>query len=396
MKKTLLFILCCISAVFAFANDGAFYAEGNQLIPINESDISVQKEVLTLNRVGNIVQVNVYYEFFNPTDEKELLVGFEAEGVDDEDPRPAFPEHPFISNFKVVINGEPQAFEVAHIGYSYETGRKVSDNYIIDGQVKGISQADLERIGTVFDYVYHFNAKFRQGLNIIQHSYDYKLSMDQGTFYKIDYSVPYVLTAANRWANNQIDDFTLYINMGDHISFNLSPRFFKSADEWTFLGTGKYTAETETDSRYNYNHAANGSDSFVFHIQEGGISFHKTNFHPDGELFIYRLQCEESGVAWFDESDFIIDDWFKKKYKTILVPNKLPFKGNEHPEFTSFTPEQRRIMKNMPFAYRGYVFNAKDLQDYFESTNWYIPNLDYKADMGTLDEKEQAWVEYWK
>ena len=61
-----------------------------------------------------------------------------------------------------------------------------------------------------------------------------------------------------------------------------------------------------------------------------------------------------------------------------------------------FTPEQRRILKNMPFAYRGYIFKNKALQDYFESTNWYIPNPEYKGEMEALSEVEQKWVKFWE
>ena len=75
MRKVLILTLCCLTALFAWANDGVFYAQGNQLIPITETDIRVQKEVLTLNRNDDKIEVNVYYEFFNTSDEKELLGG---------------------------------------------------------------------------------------------------------------------------------------------------------------------------------------------------------------------------------------------------------------------------------------------------------------------------------
>ena len=71
MKKIIAILSCCFSALFTFANDGVFYASGNQLIPITETDISVKKEVLTINRVGDYLEVIVYYEFFNPVGEKE-------------------------------------------------------------------------------------------------------------------------------------------------------------------------------------------------------------------------------------------------------------------------------------------------------------------------------------
>ena len=65
MKKVTILLFCCLSALFAFANDGVFYAAGNQLIPITETDISVKKEVLTLNRVGNHIEGS--YGFFSET-----------------------------------------------------------------------------------------------------------------------------------------------------------------------------------------------------------------------------------------------------------------------------------------------------------------------------------------
>ena len=65
----------------------------------------------------------------------------------------------------------------------------------------------------------------------------------------------------------------------------------------------------------------------------------------------------------------------------------------ESPQFTS---EQRRILKNLPFAYRGYAFKNKELKKFFESTKWYIRNPKYKGEMDGFNEKERIWVEFWK
>jgi|GEM_PF-6710543 len=62
MRRILVFVVCCISAVFAYANDGAFYAEGTHLIPITDTDIRVQKEVLTLNRVDDMIDTSSWRE----------------------------------------------------------------------------------------------------------------------------------------------------------------------------------------------------------------------------------------------------------------------------------------------------------------------------------------------
>ena len=96
MKKLALSLILCLLYVVSIANDGVFFATGNQLIPITETDIRVKKEILTVNRVGNHLEVTVYYEFFNPVGEKDLLVGFEAPAAYPPEERylDAFPNQP--------------------------------------------------------------------------------------------------------------------------------------------------------------------------------------------------------------------------------------------------------------------------------------------------------------
>ena len=396
MRKVLSFIVCFISVAVAYANDGAFYAEGNHLIPIVETDIRVQKEVLTLNRVDDRIEVTVYYEFFNPVGEKEVLVGFEAEEPSipiNEESIKIFPEHPYMRNFKVVMNGEPLDFEVAHVSRHYENGKRIDTQYYVDGKIQdeGLwanSDADEGPVDHPL-YVYHFNARFRPGLNIIQHTYDFDMADVRNGYTKEFF---YILTAANRWANHQIDDFTLYVDMGEHTSFHISPTFFKSLDEWEILGVGKKLIGT---TQYQEE-----SDSLFFHMQQGRIRFRKENFHPDGELRITRDFIwgpwswhikKEDGRDSYDPESFV--NLYKAQYEQIESDGTV---SKDETYYDRFTPDQRRILKNLPFAYRGYIFNTKELQDFYESTPWYIPNPDYKADMQQLPKEEQNWVEFWK
>lgn len=284
MRKLIIVIFCCLSVLFATANDGVFYAAGNQLIPITETDISVQKEVLTLNRVGDHIEVTVYYEFFNPVGEK---------------------------------------------------------------------------------------------------------------FY-----FPYVLTAANRWANHQIDDFLLFINMGDHESFMIRPDFFKTADEWVFTGRGK----TSVDSIWVWDEDSRMKACPLFHIQEGGLSFRKANFHPEGELYIAKRSTYYYSEETSDNADLSFLTTYYRPFAQVLsrlcglYSSAFTIDSSDYNyNYDSVTtPEQRRILKNLPFAYRGYIFKTKALQDYFESTDWYLPNPAYKGDMEGFTEEERKWVEFWK
>ena len=393
MRKVLILVFCCITTVFAWANDGVFYVEGNHLIPINETDISVQKEVLTLNRAGDKIQVTVYYEFYNPTVAKEVLVGFEAD-AHGHAPSKTFPQHPHISNFKVVMNGEALDYDIAHVEVHYENGRKVKVSYVKDGHIEGMTLEQcmkewdaLEADEAICDFVYHFNAHFRPGLNIIQHTYDFDLSYqqvysDKGYEGNEDF-FPYILTAANRWANHQIDDFTLIVNMGDRTSFHISPSFFESAGEWTFQGTGKYSVNTIRD----------GKEYSEFHVKQGGIKLYKENFHPDGELLLNDLHS----YFYFDVDNTSADnilETVKNKFYSLHITD-YTLKNKKESIYDTYTSEQRRILKNLPFAYRGYIFKDKSLQEYFESANWYIPDPQYRADVEKLSEDEQKWVKLW-
>ena len=54
MKR--LFFILCFYGFFTegYTNDGAFYMAGNQLVPINETDISVKKEILYIKKLKNL------------------------------------------------------------------------------------------------------------------------------------------------------------------------------------------------------------------------------------------------------------------------------------------------------------------------------------------------------
>ena len=75
----------------------------------------------------------------------------------------------------------------------------------------------------------------------------------------------------------------------------------------------------------------------------------------------------------------------------IVYPNK----DNNIEEGFTLTKEEKRILKNVPFAYRGHVFKDQGLKKFFESTNWYVPDPEYKDDMGTMTQEEREWIEFW-
>ena len=383
MKKLILCLCAILIDIISWANDAVFFTSGNQLIPITETQISVQKEILDITRKDNKIHVHVYYEFFNPGAEKTLLVGFEAmppSGAWDieEDDLMKLTTHPNISDFTVKINGQNLGYKVSHVD--------LAGNYYANGKFMEISKEKALEIARESDFmefpylfVYHFDATFKEGVNIVEHTYVFTESGSVGSEFLFDY----VLTAANNWANHQIDDFTLNLDMGERLSFDVNESFFKGQGGWTINGVGRMNQDTHYDQGL-----------LRFHIQQGSVSFHKKNFHPEGELFVEQPFYMDPEGYWSDDSDCerAIAFEFKKAYTSAI---RLLYINDENIRCNSISADMKKIMRNLPFAYRGYVFKTKMLQDFFESTDWYVPDPSYVSDMKDLNEDEKKWVDFW-
>ena len=382
MKKLIILLYVILFNITCWANDGVYYTSGNQLIPITETEIAVKKEILDVTKQGDKMLVHVYYEFYNPGEEKTLLVGFEAMPPSgawemSEEAYKKLTDHPYIQNFTVQINGQPLKYQVSHV--------ENKDNYFQNGKFKELTKQQELEMGREMDFseyipflfVYHFNATFKKGLNIVEHTYTFDKSM----YVEVEYTLDYVLTAANRWANHQIDDFTLNLDMGDRTSFDIQATFFKGEGGWTINGLGRKNMAKQYDNQL-----------LRCHIQQGSVTFHKKNFHPEGELSLaqtFYFELEDNGM---DDCEYYFNRTFKKAYPTTY---RMTYFNLEDTDCKPLSAEMKKIIRNLPFAMRGYVFKTKAIQDYYESTDWYVPNPDYVSDMKGLSEVEQKWVEYW-
>ena len=217
---TLIF-LACMAVTGTVANDASFWASGNQLVPLRETSIRVTKEILSIDlRDDGMAYVDVYYEFTNPeSTAKTLLMGFEADppypdGGPDGWSLTSHSAHPYIENFTVEINGQRQTYRnaISHPGKFHPM--KVEGMTITDG---GLAPMEYNEEGDyyttdgpqeAFAFVYYFNATFRPGITKVHHTYRYKMGSSVYSYYFLDYK----LTPATRWANHQIDDFTLILS----------------------------------------------------------------------------------------------------------------------------------------------------------------------------------------
>lgn len=362
MKLFTFLLLFIIIRISCLGNDGSFYASGNQLIPINETDITVKKEILTLKKIRDqFIDVTVYYEFFNSKEDKEITVGFEAfSPAGDVNGTPKNGLHPYMNDFTVQLNGEMLAYSVAYITDSAYIKNGIIQSKKLSEVIKNIDNENY----VDFFYVYYFKAKFKKGLNIIKHTYSYRLS----TSVMENYSIQYVLTAANRWGNKQIDDFTLVLDMGEFESFNISKDFFKDQNEWLINGIGKAGVAKKSENGPE-------NDAVSFHIQKGYLIFQKKNFHPNGELFVSSPSYYSAGQS----KSILPFSYYQQNY--------LQDPRNEL---------EKKVFKNLPFARRGYVFQNPELKKFFEQQEWYIPNPNYAPDVELVTEMEKQWLNKWK
>ncbi len=378
-------IVFIVSFINVKGNDGAFNAQGSQLIPIMETDIYLTKELLSIKRISpTYVQVNVYYELYNPKEEKSILVGFEAPSTQIAIENLVNNEQPNIHDFKVMLNGEYLDYKVnlVEIENYYQNEKFIELDTLMSTKSQSYRSL-LENEPASYNHVYNFISKFNKGKNVLRHSYKFEMSSSVEELYTLDY----ILTAASRWANKQIDDFTLIIDMGEFQSFYSVNDNFKDESNWVINGFGnmKMGVLNKID--------ANRIDSALFvNIRQGYLVYSKKNFIPSQELSI-SMQSQE---RWFNNQIDNVDEGYLNSYGEFVFDAKkykLPY-CFEQIEFTSKCMDSLslKIIRNLPYARRGYVFKDKSIQSYYEGIDWYIPDKRYIVYINDLNENEKEWL----
>lgn len=372
LRSVLTLCIVFFTVTLTHANDGEYYTSGNQLLPLVETDIRVQREILTLRwSDDNVAEVDVYYEFYNPGKPKTVLMGFEADPPMYIDSISRNSAHPNISDFKVMMNGRsiPVSTTVVETDTLYVVNGEVqpvdlsvysiNDDYNIGSYLFTADRNDAVPIS----YVYHFNADFKSGINVVRHRYRYEMNVNVCTHYLFDYK----LSPALRWANHQIDDFTLRIETEDvPLHFMMKDSLFEKSVSPVIDGTGKWRIRTiinEMDRKMSV---------YEVFMRNASIEWKATNFRPSSELHIFSADCTETGVICNPA------EYYSWRYSLVS--------GSIHYD------DIHRIVRNMPYAYRGYIFKNKYLNDFFTSRWWYIPDPDYKVDLEKLTPNERDWL----
>ncbi len=247
------------------ANDGVCFTSGNFLVPTVGTDISAAKEILTITiGTDSFARVDVYYEFANSGSPKTVTMAFEASAqCGDTEPLNRRGVHPHVEDFTVNMNGERlkcgnsvvaiNGGAFPHSGFKplNMAGRKGAGEAPDTIMPVGDNTIYNPNLGSVVGYAcaYSFEAPFKHGLNVVHHTYKYRMSYNNyGKF-----TIPYWLTPATRWANGKVGDFTLRITADDSmVGFCLVDTLFKGAPFTSVKGTPIYHMKSETYNNFLY------------------------------------------------------------------------------------------------------------------------------------------------
>jgi len=338
MKKQLLILLIFFTYVLS-GNDGAYRSSGGIIYPINEEVIILEKEILSFKVEGDICHVNIQFTFNNPLKEnKKVLTGFQApEPSGDIDEKEKVNR---IENFKIFFENKLLPYTIK---WAYEE----------DGQLytekNFTKQEDEENYGI---YVYLFEIDFKPGKNIINHSYSFPASSN--VVFQREFS--YILKTGAKWADKQIKDLTLEIDMGDNQYFFVRD-IFGSEAEWSIVGVGKMKNN-------------NVNDFFkMIRILSGKLNIKVKNLSPTENIHFGIVSNKSFGIGRFS------NDLLEKKLSFLET-----FDFNDN-----CTKEQLRFFRNAIYAKYGYNFKDPSLKKIFLQYDWYIPDPNVKIEEMKLD-----------
>ena len=311
MKKTIVFMASLLAYInMSMANDGVYFTSGNFLVPIQETDIAAAKEILTIT-IGkdSFATVDVLYELQNNGKAKTVKMAFEAEPqYNTGEPLHRNGIHPFISDFTVSMNGRALSHSNGIVALpgndinrcnfapldmsKWKAYGEVPDSVLPAETI--LYNAELDSI-VPYAYAYYFDAPFRKGLNIVHHTYRYRMSYNIAE----TFSIPYWLTPVTRWANRQVDDFTLRIKADDTTELCLYDSLFHAAPF------------TSAKGREIYHLKSMYGDSFIFATltADDSITWHCHDFRPTANMSIGSPSWSEGNiVSKYRTEDYVVTD----------------------------------------------------------------------------------------
>ena len=377
MRKFLKFIFCflfILIATVSFSNDWEFSSRGENIVPIETSQVSIKKEQIKMKIVNDGMDVKVKFIFNSPVSEEKIIGFITPEGgFDDENYQWDGEMH--FKNFTTVVNGKTVKSNVEKMKDFYKK------NLLSKEEMK---KYNVEKYKD--SYIYYFKANFKKGDNTVEHSYNYSGSYGVGY---IDFQ--YVWTTISKWKNKKVDDFELIIEPGTSF-VSLPYTFWKNEKKvnWEIVGEGKIDTAVQTITDSNTKEKKVLKRVYA-RLKNGYIRYKTKDFAPDNEFLMeeiknianyYPFEKTEKGYI-FEDADFdyerliccyVTEPYSKEKHGTYEnYKEELKLSKEQEEQLKKLSDKELEILRNYPFALSGYDFSRKDLKDYFSQFIWYYP-----------------------
>ena len=378
MRKFFKFIFCflfILIATVSFSNDWEFSSRGENIVPIETSQVSIKKEEIRMKVVNDGMNVRVKFIFNSPVSEEKIIGFITPEGGFDDDENYQWDGEMHFKNFTTVVNGKTVKSNV----------EKMKDFY----KKNLLSKEEMQKYNVEKykdSYIYYFKANFVKGENTVEHSYNYSGSYGVGY---IDFQ--YVWTTISKWKNKKVDDFELIIEPGTSF-VSLPYTFWKNEKKvnWEIVGEGKIDTAVQTITDSNTKEKKVLKRVYA-RLKSGYIRYKTKDFAPDNEFLIeeiknianyYPFEKTEKGYIFLDESSdynfwlccYVTEPYSKEKYGTYEnYKEELKLSKNKEEQLKELSDKELEILRNYPFALSGYDFSRKDLKDYFSQFIWYYP-----------------------
>lgn len=378
MRKFFKFIFCflfILIATVSFSNDWEFSSRGENIVPIETSQVSIKKEQIKMKIVNDGMDVKVKFIFDSPVSEEKIIGFITPEGGFDDDENYQWDGEMYFKNFTTVVNGKTVKSNV----------EKMKDFY----KKNLLSKEEMQKYNVEKykdSYIYYFKANFVKGENTVEHSYNYSGSYGVGY---IDFQ--YVWTTISKWKNKKVDDFELIIEPGTSF-VSLPYTFWKNERKvnWEIIGEGKIDTAVQTITDSNTKEKKVLKRVYA-RLKSGYIRYKTKDFAPDNEFLIeeiknivnyYPFEKTEKGYIFLDESSdynfwlccYVTEPYSKEKYGTYEnYKEELKLSKNKEEQLKELSDKELEILRNYPFALEGYDFSRKDLKDYFSQFIWYYP-----------------------
>ncbi len=348
------FLLFIFSLSILKANDGTFLSNGSIIYPINETRVSLEKEILSFKCKDGIASVNVYFEFNNPTTSTiKSLLGFVSPFYYYDMMEQNKPQN-LIRKFVVISNDKILTFSRKWTKCDTCQLFDLPDNF---------EEEDFS--GQI---IHLFDIEFKPGINKISHSFEFSAS----SYVFLQEIYTYILQTGKKWAGEKIKDFTLEIDIGENQLLFLDDIFGKKAD-WKIIGSGKICNEKLKDDIFeDYNIK-------LVRLNSGSLMIHISDFAPKKDIYFGLI----------DRTWFVSRLFNKGKFSDDFLLALSEINYDDYYKEIQISDKDLQLLRNLIYAQYNYDFKNKEYKNFFSQFDWYMPDPNLKMDNINLSENHK-------